>query len=204
MAVRSTMNALIGRMRILVNDPSGSSQNFTDQTIQDVMDESREDIKNLALVPKVTFSGSTMQYLDYYSRLTNWEDDYVIKQYLTVDITSSVTTAEPISAHWYFSTTKLPPIYISGKTYDIYRAAADLLERLAAQYMLRFDFTTDGQSFRASQMHDKILDMALHYRMKQRARSISMNRSDLNVAQADNLLSLEPHSIDFIASGDGR
>jgi hypothetical protein len=120
MAVRSSMAALIARVRVLLNDPAGASQVFDDQTIQDVMDEGRTDVVNGVLVAKPTYSGASIQFLDYYATLGDWETDYVLKQYLTVTVTPSAV--EPIAGHFQFSATTLPPIYITGKTFDIYCA----------------------------------------------------------------------------------
>lgn len=200
MVLRSTMAGLITRVRLLINDPAGPSQVFADQDIQDTLDASREDIYNLAMKPQVTFSGSDPIWVDYLTRQGDWEDDFVIKQYLTV-VTTPVTN-EPIAGHWHFAATTLPPLYITGKIYDRYRAAADLLEMWAARLTLSFDFTSDGQSFRRSQMHSQMLDMALHYRMKQRARTVNMFRNDINVTQTQDILSPGPHDLDYFSSGD--
>src|SRR5258708_4234859 len=177
MAVRSTMASLITRIRVLINDPQGASQVFDDQTIQDVLDENRQDIGNVALQGVPTYSGATIQYLDYYSNLGGWEDGYVLKQNLTVTVTPSVK--EPIVGHWAFAASTLPPVYITGSLHDVYRAAADLLERWAARYMTRFDFSSDGQRFRISQAPDQMQKLAHTYRMKQRAGVIVANRGDL-------------------------
>src|SRR5258707_13612556 len=110
MAVRNTMQtSLIPRVRLLINDPAGGSQVFDDQTIQDVLDESRQDIGNMALLGVPTYSGATIQYLDYYSDLGGWEDGYVLKQYLTVVVTPSVK--EPIPGHRAFAVSTFPPVY---------------------------------------------------------------------------------------------
>lgn len=203
MPVRSTMSALIARVRLLVNDPAGASQVFADQDIQDVMDESRVDYKNSVLTPKPTFTGSTIQFLDYWHELGGWEDGYTIKQYLINTVTPA--TSEPIAAHWTFSTTTLPPLYLSGSLHDIYRAAADLLERQAAQWMLRYDATMDGQSVRRSQVIDNIQKIVKSYRMKQRAGTISVMRTDTQRPGGTLAgIGLGPTSIDYMGSGDGR
>lgn len=202
MAVRSTMAALIQSVRTLINDPAGASQTFDDQTIQDVMDESRVDYKNEVLIPRPTFSGSTLLYLDYWHDLGGWEDGYTLKQYLTVTVTPSVL--EPIAGHWQFAATTLPPVYISGSLHDRYAAAADLLERWAAKWTLNYDFTSDGQSFHRSQAVTMFLNLAKQYRMKQRPRVISATRSDFVNAGASQSLSLSPNNLDYYGSGDGR
>lgn len=201
MPVRATMAALIARVRLMINDtlPLGSGQVWLDQDIQNVLDESRMDYYNLQLKEQWTFSGTTPQVLDYFApkELGNWEDDFVIKQYLTVLITA--TTVEDIPGHFQFTATTLPPCFITGKTYDIYRASADLLERWSAKYALLFNVTVDGQSVQRSQAHSMLLDLAKQYRMKQRAGSIALKRADLG-GRAGNL-SLGPQEIDYMGSG---
>jgi hypothetical protein len=198
MAVRSTMLPLILRVRLLINDPAGASQIFADQDIQDVLDESRQDVFNMTLSPKWTFSGTTPQVFDYETPLGGWEDGYVLKQYLNVVVTPNVL--EPIAGHWGFAANTFPPVFITGRLFDVYRAAADLLERWAAKYMTRFDFASDGQSFKISQVPAQLQKLALTYRMKQRASSLSVTRSDLQspgVARGG----LGAQEIDYMASG---
>ncbi len=198
MAVRSSMASLIASVRQLINDPAGGSQIFDDQSIQDVFDESRVDFKNARLIPKPTFSGSTIQYLDYWSDWGGWEDGYLLKQYLVTTVTPSVL--EPIAGHWTFAATMLPPVYISGSLHDRYRAAADMLERWAARYMTRFDFTSDAQSFRVSQVPTQLQALAKTYRAKQRLSALSVVRSDLGGEQSA-VIGLGPTIIDYMTSG---
>lgn len=200
MAVRSSMAALISRVRLLINDPAGASQVFADQDIQDVMDDgSRADYYNLALEPKPIFVAGSIQWLDYFTTLGDWEDDAVLKQYLINVVTPSL--AEPITGHWQFATTTLPPVYITGKTYDVYRAAADLLERWAARYVTRFDFTSDAQSFRVSQVPAQLQALASTYRKKQRASHAVLRRTDVESQARSVTTGLGPLEIDYMAKG---
>jgi len=200
------MAALISRVRLLINDPAGSSQQFSDQTIQDKMDESRISFYNEPMTGIPTFSGASVVYLDYETHFNGtepiggWEDDYVLKQYLTVTVTPA--TSEPIIGHWTFASDTRPPVFITGKLFDVYRSAADLLEMWSAQYATRFDFTSDGQSFRVSQAHTQLLDLAHTYRQKQRARSYGVKRSDLNLAEVAKVDSIGPLDLDYYATGD--
>jgi len=191
------MAALIVRVRDLINDPAGSSQVWTDDQIQDVMDEGREDVVNGELLAKPTFTGSTIQYLNYYSEIGGWEADYVIKQYLVTQVTPS--SAELIAGHFVFATTTLPPLSITGKRFDVYRAAADLLERWAAKYTLAYAFASDGQSFQRQQVSQNLCNLAKTYRQKQRPGSLTMIRSDL--AGKSGSVSLSPTELDRMASG---
>lgn len=177
MAVRTSMLALIARVRTLINDPQSASQIFDDQTIQDVCDESRVDVVNGVLKPDISY-GPTIQYLIYRSELKNWESDYVIKQSLSTTVTPA--SAELIVGEFVFSSSTYPPLTITGKSHDLYRAAADLLERWAAKWTLSFDMNVDGQTLHRSQAADALQKLARTYRAKQRPGVISMKRSDLS------------------------
>jgi hypothetical protein len=194
---RSSMAALITRIRVLINDPAGASQVFTDDQIQDVSDESRVDMVNALLKPTVTYA-PTVQYLNYYSDLGGWETDYVILQNLSAAVTPS--TSEPIAGKFTFSSSTPPTLTITGKLHDVYHASADLLERWAAKKALDFDVVVGGQTFRQAQVADALQKLAMAYRRQQRASSITMKRSDLTGRSARNLL--EPRSIDYMANGD--
>jgi hypothetical protein len=204
MAVRSTMAALIARTRLLINDPSSPTQAFADQDIQDILDESRVDVINGSTIAKPTFSGSTVQYLNYFTDAGGWEDGFVLKQYLTVIVTPSVL--EPIAGRFQFAASTLPPLFITGSLHDIYRASADLLERLAARWVLRYSMTVDGQNLQRGQVTKHLTDLAKTYRMKQRPRMMQAYRSDIAHGDAANsaVLNLAPIAIDMFGSGDGR
>jgi len=204
MAARTSMAALISRVRLLINDTLlvGNGQVFDDDTIQGVLDEGRDDIVNKALKPVPTYSGSAIQYLDYYSEYGGWESDYVLKQYMTVVVTPS--SVEPIVGVFTFSTSIFPGVYITGKQHDVYRASADLLERWAAKWVLSYDVLVGGQQFKRSQAADLLLNLARSYRMKQRPKSILMTRSDIKSNGEDGELSLKATAIDYMASGNGN
>jgi len=190
------MAALISRVRLLINDPAGASQQFADQDIQDVLDEAREDVRYVALAPAPTYSGSTISYLDYYADLGSWEDDIVLKQYRIITVTPSAS--ENIVGHWTFAVTTLPPVFAVGKLYDVYRGAADLLERLSARYMLKYNVVADGQNLQRSQMAMAIQQLARTYRMQQRARTIQVTRSDLEASASQRGSLLQPVEIDYM------
>lgn len=202
MAVRSSMLNLIPRVRTLINDPSGSSEAFSDQDIQDVLDASRQSLRYLVLAPAPSYSGATILYLDYYADLTDWEDDVAFWQWRINSVSPSVS--ENIAGHWTFAQTTLPPVYLVGKTYDIYRAAADLLERLSARWVLSYNMTVDGQNLQRSQAAVALQTLAKTYRMQQRAITISTTRNDLTNKAQNAGLGMGPLPIDYMGSGDGR
>ncbi len=198
MPVRPSAAPIILRIRQLLNDPPSVTQQFSDSDIQDVMDESRIDIVNGSMIAKPIYSGTGILFLDYYTEATGWEDGMTIKQYLTTPVTPSLI--EPIAGHFQFAQTTLPPLFITGSIHDVYRAAADILERWSVRWTLNYDFSSDGQSFKRSQVLPNIQKVIHSYRMQQRPGTISMTRSDLaGSGQAD--LSLKPTALDYMASG---
>ena len=98
----------------------------------------------------------------------------------------------------------MPPVYISGSLHDVYRAAADLLERQSTQWMLRYNVTVDGQNMQRSMVIDNIQKIVKQYRMKQRAGSINVTRSDVRAPSTAVTIGLQATPIDYMASGDGR
>lgn len=184
MTVRATMSDLIARVRLMVADPSTApSPIFTDQEVQDKLDECRENIRYELLTPQPTFANpGGIQYNDYYSgddpALPRgfWEADEVL---IWGDFTTlTPTSSDEIVGHWTFDN-QLPPVLITGKRYDIYRAAADLLDyKIAALSATQFDFSADGQTFHLSQQLAFLEKRACDYRRKQRARIGGGGRAD--------------------------
>ncbi len=200
--VRPTMTNLIDRVRLLVNDPRGTSQIFDDSDYQDVLDTGRTDVLNHSLRAVPTFSGSSLSYLNYYAEgWTDWEEDYAFKQYLSVPVTPAVF--EPIAGHFVFAASTPPPVSITGKSFDIYRSAADLLERWAAKWVLSYSFTSYGQTFSRAQAATALERLAKVYRAKQRPVTIMAMRSDLASGDKQQRSGLGARNIDYYSSGNG-
>lgn len=181
---RSSMDDLIARVRKYIGDPAGASQQFSDLDIQNIADEHRFTVRYAFLRPGPTLKpGSLYDYLDYYADLGNWEADEVLSW---VDFsTLTPLTADRINGHWTFTNTagpagQYPPVYITGKYYDLHAVAADLLEEWAASLASSaYDFTADGQSFRRSQLLTNLQNAAATHRRKAMALTAQIRRSDL-------------------------
>ncbi len=199
MPVRSTMSDLISLVRTMISDPAGAGQQFSDQQIQDRLDANRDDIRyeNLMLAPSIVNTASTNNiaayiFADYFSKYGYWEADYVLQGYQNAAYWKVIT---PVGsellideAHFQFQLTpfvngtvpgQIPPIFATGKIYDMYSASADLLEFWAATYARRFDFTSDAQSFRVTQARDGLLLMAKNYRASAKPKVAKMARRDV-------------------------
>lgn len=197
MAVRTTMADLIALVRKMIYDPSSQSL-FADQDYQDRLDASRDDVRyeGLAIAPSIVNTPSTNNqastiFADYYSSYQWWEADVVIQGQGSTGapwIVLTPTTSDYIVGHWTFEPNvftagtipgQLPPLFATGKVYDPYAAAADILEFWAAMLASSYDVTADGQTLRRSQMMAAKLTLAAQYRRRAKPKRAKMTRSDV-------------------------
>lgn len=172
MAVRPTMTALISRLRNRVGDVAGANQAFSDQELQDALDVNRSRAQNLELLPMATFGSG---YLDFRSEFDAWEEAATF-----IDATDTVVTPDTsdyASGWWSFNTEPDYPIYLTGWTYDLHAAAADILTtwstRLAATH---FDVTADNDRLQRSQLVTQLRTAAKDARANSRVTRLTMTR----------------------------
>jgi hypothetical protein len=70
-------------------------------------------------------------------------------------------------------------MFITGKTYDLNYAAAELLEMWAATLTGAYDIAVDGQNLRRSQLMSMKLQAAQIYRRKAKPRTVKIVRDDI-------------------------
>ena len=168
---RATLSELISLVRRLTN---AQVADFTDDQVQGFLDARRLDVVRAPLRSRPNSRG---EYLDYYSDFPFWEPDALLEGAGGTALTPSVS--EWLAGHWRFASHTPPPVYITGKAYDVYGAAADLLEAWASKVALEFDFSSDGGSFQRSQKREALLDLAKAYRRQSWAVSVVMYRDDI-------------------------
>lgn len=199
MAVRATMAQLIARTRLMIQD-TGTSPFFADQDVQDTLDNYRDDVRYLPLsiAPTILNAASTNNipsviFADYYSTGYQWwESDVVIQGNNVSTLASWVvltpTTSDYIVGHWTFEANiftsgtapgQYPPLFATGKVYDLNMAAADLLEFWGAASAAAYDINVDGQSLRRSQLMTAKLALAEQYRRRAKPRIAKSVRSDV-------------------------
>ena len=207
MSVRSTMAAIITETRLLIND-TGGSPIFTDQQIQDHLDDTRDDVRyeELTTAPTIVNLGgqnsTTADFIwaDYFSQYHWWESDCVIVDGHFIVLTP--LASDYIVGHWQFDSLtpfvdgtvpgQYPPLFATGKTYDINLAASTLWRFRAAQLATAYDFTADGQTFHRSQQMAMCLRMSDYYACRARVRTLPIMRDDLvHVYHAEELSVLD-------------
>jgi len=176
MPVRTTMADLIARITDLTGDLG-----FSEQQIQDALDRRRTDVRLLPLTPAESIqAGGLVAFLDYYAADGDWEAGATLQTLNFVPLTETTDyTADYLVGHWTLTASLFPPCYLTGRTYDVYGTAADLLERSARLQVNAYDFSTDGQSFHRSQLSTNRLALARQYRRQARPQVIQMGRSDV-------------------------
>ncbi len=199
---RPTLAPLIAKVRQMIADPAGASQQFSDLDIQDRLDASRDDLRyegeqiapSIVNIGGASLSAETI-FADYYSKYQYWEDDVVLQGPGAGGspwVVLTPTLAEPIVGHWQFEGAtlgavftsgtvpgQLPPVFATGKVFAPFCAAAALLEFWAAALTGAYDFTSDGQSFRRSQQFTQKLDLAANYRSRAKPHTARMLRTDV-------------------------
>lgn len=199
MAVRSSMAALIASTRQLIGDVA-TPQDFLDQDIQDVLDANRDEIRYELLSPMPDIQpgqngslAATFVWASYQSDFQYWETDVVIQG---VDVPTGKSwviltpvTFEYIPGKWTFAVTlpniatppgQYPPVFAVGKVYDLYGAAAMLLERrVALKSATVFDFTADGRQMRLGQILDRWERLARTYWGHAWIRTLDLVRTDI-------------------------
>lgn len=167
------MAALITRVRLMVGDPliagTPPTSTFTDDQVQDALDHHRTDVIQDLLVARYSVaSNGNAQWLDYQATSGFWEDDVVIVDASWAAVTP--TTSDEMTGHWTFATSKLPPLRITGKAYDLYGAAVEILEAWAGIVRAGegeiVSFSEDGQSFTRAPRSSGLSSLAQEYRRK--------------------------------------
>jgi hypothetical protein len=194
--LRSSMTDLIAKVRSLIADPAGASQQFQDLDVQNALDRIRDDVRYEMLLAAPSIVNTvgvtgTPDYVwaDYYSQFQYWENDAQLQGPHFENLIP--LASDWLVGHWQFElnvfTTgtppgEYPPVFITGKVYDVYWAAADLLEMWAAVLLSNFDFTSDGQSFRRSQVPQAKFQLASVYRRQAKPKRAVMVRNDIESA----------------------
>lgn len=171
------MGQLIGRARDLIGDPAGASQEFTDQRVQDALDCHQTVVRYASLSVGASIGSQT--YLDYYAGQGDWESDE--KLFDGGGALLSPSEADRLTGRWSFAASTPPPVYLLGKTYDMYAAAADLLDQWAAKLSRSYDFAQSGRTFSRSQMPKALRAQADQYRAQARPVFVRQVRDDVAV-----------------------
>lgn len=177
------MATLISRVRTKIGDPGGGSQVFTDQEVQDALDNHRQEVRYEGLAYSGTFSGGNWLYQDYYSEGRDFEDDFALSNGSGTAYTPD--SSEPAIGHFHFNAGQNPPVYVTGKTYDVAAACVELLRAWVAKVKLEYGFSTAGDTFNRREKVLNLTDLIAQYEREMRPVVMSAERTDMRGATWD-------------------
>lgn len=174
---RTTLAAIIEELRGLTEAGTaeytlGTTVYWSDNSMQDILDLHRRDIvfAPTGVLPKVV-TGGTLQYYDYvipYSYLettAGGTDIFVLQDSTGATLSASLWSVDYRRGKITFANnTNGTSVYMTGRSYDINAAAADMWRRKAAHYApTSFNFSTDNHSISRAQVYDHAIEMAAYF-----------------------------------------
>jgi len=180
-AVRAGMEDLIDLVERLIDD--GDNTHHSKEDIQEALDQHRQEARYVDVTPvKSIAEGGAVTYLTYTAPrgLTHWEATGSLLDYNYAALTPS--SSDWMAGRWTFSSEPTRPVRLLGFTFDVYMAAADLLDVRAS--MLSEDlqsFSGQGGAFTLAAKSPSLRSQAKAYRAKARVQSIDLIRDDVNV-----------------------
>jgi hypothetical protein len=164
----------------------GTAVYWDDNQLQIVLDRHRTDItfEPLQMVPK-RVGGGTVQYLEYRSEYANFEQTtggtaiFIVEDSTGTDSGTANWSADYARGVVTFGSDQAgTAYYLTGRSYDLNAAAADIWRTKAAQASKRFDFSSDNHSVSRSQLMKNALEMASYYEGKASVAVTTLYRSD--------------------------
>lgn len=188
---RTGMANLIAELRGMCN--AGSADYtingvtyWTDDQLQSILDRRSTEVIDERLVTVSENNGGTTTYTRYYSRHGNYEATtggslvFVVKDANhspvgTANYTPDYYTGEIVFA----ANTAGSAYYLTGRSYDLDAAAADVWNRKASQAMsASYSWSTDNMRVDKTAMRKEAVEMARYYRGMAGPASIDLTRGD--------------------------
>lgn len=147
---RASMTALISQVRLLIADPTGAAQTFSDDELQAFLDNNAVDVFYEALTPEPTIApGGATSYLIWRSVHGWWEASETLVDSGYTPITAA--SADRQRGRWMFAEHQ-SAVLIRGARYDVHMAAFEAVQAWKAKLKLSYDFSADGGDYKRSQM----------------------------------------------------
>jgi len=193
LSVRAGMTDLVQQLRglsdVSVNDFTVAGVSYwSDRHLQDTLDKHRQDFYEDDLTSIQQTRNGTAYVLEYQSQFGNLESIASGTSVFKIDdaagsiLPGTMWTADYMRGVITFnSDTRGSSVILTGRSYDLNAAAADVWRVKAANAAKMYSFSTDGQSFQRNQFMANCIQMAQYYEGMAAPTNISIYRSD-NVA----------------------
>lgn len=155
----SGLEVLRQQLRDLIGDPASTTQTFSDEELEEILDRWRYPQDAVELEPIASYSAAAgKQFLMHASLFPFWSTQATFQSAAYATLTPA--TADPIRGRWTFSTEPDYPVLATGSAYDLYGAASDALGIWANRKARDYDFESNTQRFKRSQMRAGLLEQS--------------------------------------------
>ena len=190
MTARTGMSTLISTMREWCNLGTsdytlGTSTHWTDDQIQTALDRHRTQVLEEELEQITNNNNGTIEYKEYRSGFGNYEETtggtsiFIIESVGGTDVGTANYTMDYALGILTFETTQAGSSrFLTGRSYDLYGAAADIWQRKGGAYAIAVDFKTDNMSVKRSDIAKHCRDMFNYYSMMGNPRQVEVTRDD--------------------------
>jgi hypothetical protein len=191
---RSTMADLIILLRnwsqvnaddYSVTSLKGKTQYWNDDQLQAVLDRHRSYVRREELECIPEYTGGTTYYKDFFSKYHFFEStDGGTATFLVEDSNGDARSTSDWTANYWdgylrFSIDQAgTALYLTGNSYDIHAASAEIWRTKAANVSSYYDFTADGQSLSRSQWYQHCIEQAQFHESFGQAVTVGLARSD--------------------------
>ena len=188
---RAGMLPLIRKLRRLTNAGPvdylvAGEPYWTDAQLQEVLDVHRTDVIHEELRPIVEYTGGVPFTKRHFSSWENYESGTAY--FFLEDAAGSVAGTALYTPDYergefvFASDTGGAVYYLTGRSFDLHGAAAEVWEAKAEHFAEVYDFSTDGHSMKRSQLIQHCEQRAKHHRQLKRGATgtVSMERDDIN------------------------
>jgi len=188
---RTGMNDLIGQVRAFCNLGTndyvlGTATYWSDDHVQTVLDRHKVTVieDELLEIPN-TVAGGSVEYKVFHSHFGNFEQTsggttiFFIEDATGANIGTSQYSVDYANGIVTFGADQMGSSrYLSGFSYDIFNAAADVWRMKAGAFGEAVDFKTDNMSVNRGSLIKNALSMASQYAAMGNAKVIDMTRDD--------------------------
>ena len=186
MTVRTTMADLILDLRALTDASTsdytaGGVTFWSDQQLQDILDGRRMAVKFAQMSASPDYSNGVYSYTEYILPTENMEGGTLLT---VLDAAGSAQG----TALWSFDRNRGVVTFttdqagaarfVTGRSYNVNLAAADVWRKKAAHYAVAYDVSTDNHSLKRSQLLAQAREQMKYYEAMGGASSITMERGD--------------------------
>lgn len=178
-----------GTAEYTIAGSGGTATYWDDNQLQDILDTHRKDIifEPLQMYP-YQIAGGSLSWTDYrsgygyYEATTGGTAIFYLQDSTGATAGTSLYTPDYRRGQITFGANQAGTVYyLTGRSYDLEAAAADIWRRKASHYApSSFDFSTDNHSVSRSQVYKHCLEMAAYYESKSASavETVQMFRSD--------------------------